>query len=419
MMKPRQSLKSISLLLIVAGMFGMLLMPGCGGGSGKGNPQVDSGITNPASSEEDPGYDTSMEMSFSASWLPAGMQRLLDDYELATQVVSTEENSMPAEVEAATPNNPGDITMVLAGDVMLARGVDKVINKAGKGDYTFPWKNAAAYFSKADISFVNLESIITNKGTYDWTKITGPWFRANPLAVKGLQAAGIDVVSVANNHCFDYGQTGLNDSLTTLENAGIQYTGVGTYEKAYTPVYIEANGNKVAFLSYTNQVLRSSYAAISQAASQAYTDAWGFTWPDSWGAAWLNDNMLEKGIYKAKADGANLIVVSMHYGVEYSTTPSTFEFEAAEHAIDAGANIVIGHGPHVIQMKPVSYNNGVIAYSLGNFIFDQYESWHPGVSRGMVLEVTARAGKIDKVTPRYVKINQTTWQPDFEAASKP
>ena len=134
-------------------------------------------------------------------------------------------------------------------------------------------EECGGFFSQADIAFVNLESIITNKGTYDWTKVTGPWFRANPLAVKGLQAAGIDVVSVANNHAFDYGEIGLKDSLNNLTAAGIKYASVGSYDEAYTPVYIEANGNKVAFLAYTNQVIRSNYAAISQVASQAYTDA--------------------------------------------------------------------------------------------------------------------------------------------------
>ena len=98
---------------------------------------------------------------------------------------------------------------------------------------------------------------------------------------------------------------------------------------------------------------------------------------DSWGVAWLDDNMLEKGIYKAKADGANLIVVSMHYGIEYDTTPSATELEEAKHAIDVGANLVIGTGPHVIQTL-ATYGGGYIAYSLGNFIFDQYESLHPG-----------------------------------------
>lgn len=418
-MKRKQTLKNIRLLVLVVTMAGMLMLAGCGGGgSGGGSTQADSGIaTTTTANAEDPGWDASMEQNFSSSWLPEGMQRILDDFENAT-VVSTEENPTPPATTAATPTNPGPITMVFAGDVMLARGVDTVINKAGKGDYTFPWKNVAAYLSQADIAFVNLESIITDKGTYDWTKINGPWFRANPLAVNGLKAAGIDVVSVANNHCFDYGKTGLTDSMNNLKNAGIQYTGAGTYDEAYTPVYIEAGGNKVAFLAYTNQIFRSPYGAISQAASAAYTDAWGFAWPDSWGAAWLDDSMLEKGIYKAKADGANLIVVSMHYGNEYDTTPSASEFEEAKHAIDVGANLVVGTGPHVIQPL-AAYNNGYIAYSLGNFIFDQYEILHPGVSRGMVLEVTTTAGMIDKVTPRYVKIDQTTWQPDFETASKP
>jgi gamma-polyglutamate biosynthesis protein CapA len=307
--------------------------------------------------------------------------------------------------------DPQSITMAFAGDVMLSRGVGNMIQSAGKGDYTWPWLKVANDLRQADITFVNLESQISDKGRPAWARLAGPWFEADPQAVEGLRYAGVDIVSVANNHCFDYGADSLKNSLNNLSRSGIKYTGVGSYEEAYTPTYITAKGKKVAFLAYTNQVYpwyRSSNAST----------ALGINLPSNWGAAWLNYQRLDEGIDKARTDGADIIVVSMHYGVEYDTTPSAAELNFARHAIDRGAHLVIGHGPHVIQ-PVMNYKHGVIALSLGNFIFDLYERVQPGVSRGMVLEVQWQYGGITKVYPRYTRNNETTWQPEFETASLP
>lgn len=416
-MRPTRSLNDSIVLILALCLTGLLALAGCGGSSGGG----DSSSSGKDSAElEEFVADWSQEMDDLkvepgdyAAMILAGL-RLLDDYDEASSA-STEEVTEEYSDTTTAAVDARPITMVFGGDVMLARGVETVVNKAGKGDYTFPWLNVADYLKGADITFVNLESIISDQGSIDWTKMVGPWFRANPKAVEGLVYAGVDVVSVANNHCFDYGKTGLQDSLSNLTAAGIKYTGAGTYEEAYSPALVTAKGKKVAFLAYTNQVYRSSYPSVSQVAAKAYTDSWGIKWPASWGAAWLNYNMLDKGIANAKAAGANIIVVSMHFGTEYSSTPSVSQKEFAQYAMNQGADLVIGHGPHVTQPLVVwTASGGVkyVAYSLGNLIFDQYESWHPGVSKGMLLEVTWEDGKITSVAPRYVKINQTTWQPE-------
>ncbi|MEN6472511.1 MAG: CapA family protein [Syntrophaceae bacterium] len=422
-MRPTRSLNNFIVLILALCLAGMLVLAGCGGG-GSGGSNTESSSIDTADLEE---YiadwsqemdDLKIEPGDYKAMILAGL-RLLDDYD-SEDTDATEEVTEEYLDNTSTAVDTRPITMIFGGDVMLARGVNTQINKTGKGDYTFPWQNVADYLQSADITFVNLESIISDQGSLDWTKMVGPWFRANPKAVEGLQYAGVDVVSVANNHCFDYGKSGLQDSLANLSAAGIKYTGAGTYEEAYTPALVSVKGKTVAFLAYTNQVYRSSYPSVSQVAAQSYTDSWGIKWPASWGAAWLSYNMLDKGIANAKAAGANIIVVSMHYGTEYSTTPSASQKEFAQYAMNQGADLVIGHGPHVSQPLVVWTASGgmkYIAYSLGNLIFDQYESLHPGVSKGMLLEVTWESGAITSVTPRYVKINQKTWQPEPDASA--
>ena len=423
-MRPTRSLNKSIVLILALCLTGMLVLTGCGSGGSSASSDTGTSSEENAAVEEFLADwsmemdDLNLEIDDYISMIMSGL-RMLDDYD-SEDTDSTEEVTEEYLDNTTTTVDARPITMIFGGDVMLARGVQSVINEAGNGDYTFPWLNVADYLKGADITFVNLESIISDQGSVDWTKLVGPWYRANPDAVEGLQYAGIDVVSVANNHCFDYGKTGLQDSLANLTAAGIKYTGAGTYEGAYTPAFVTAKGKTVAFLAYTNQVFRSSYPSVSQVAAEAYTDSWGIQWPASWGAAWLNFNMIDKGIANAKAAGADIIVVSMHFGTEYSTTQSNSQKEFAQYAMNQGADLVIGHGPHVTQPLVVwTASGGVkyVAYSLGNLIFDQYERLHSGVSKGMLLEVTWANGAIQSIIPRYVKINQTTWQPEPDSST--
>ena len=321
----------------------------------------------------------------------------------------TSDDTSPRIESAPMPDDQRKITMVFGGDVMLARGVESVIRDTAGGDYTWPWANIAAYLKNADIACVNLESQISERGKPDLTRLSGPWFAARDQAVQGLVHAGIDMVTVANNHCFDYGPDSLADSLDNLTVAGIKYSGVGSSVEAYTPAYLTVKGKKVAFLAYTNQVY-PWYRA-----TPGFKHRSGISWPAKEGAAWLSYDKLDQGIERAKKDGAHIIVVSMHYGVEYDPMPSLAQDLFSRHAIDQGAHIVIGHGPHVLQ--PVTnYKHGIIAYSLGNLIFDLRENIHPGVSRGMLLEIDWEDGAITKVMPRYTRNNEATCRPDFETA---
>jgi len=272
-------------------------------------------------------------------------------------------------------------TLMFTGDVMLDRGVEEIIEKHEE-DFEFPFLKIEDYLQEADLLFGNLESIVSDKGYQ--VKQTYP-FRADPAAKEGLKKADFDVLSCANNHSLDYGETALKDGVVKLTQSGIDCAGAGLKQKAYSPVIKQKNDTKVAYLAYT-------YLA-----------------PDNWkatenkvGIAWLNEKNLKQGIQKAK-EKSDLVVVSFHFGEEYEKKPNSHQKHYSHLAIDSGADLVIGHHPHVIQ--PVEqYKDGWIAYSLGNFVFDQ--DFSEETMRGLVLRVSAKKGEIKKVTSKEVTMNK-------------
>lgn len=263
------------------------------------------------------------------------------------------------------------VTIMLTGDIMLDRGVEYMIEKQGKGDFRFPFLKIADYLKKADILFGNLEGPISDKGT----KVGSIYsFRATPQAIEGLTFAGFDVLSLANNHAFDYGREALEDTVSRLKEMGIEAVGLGT------PLIKEIKGVKIAFLAYTNSGL------------------------PSWGIGWADQNNLEeikKEIEETKK-ATDILIVSLHAGEEYQKTPDQFQTDFSKAAIDAGADLVIGHHPHVVQ-KSEKYKDKWIFYSLGNFVFDQ--SFSGETMKGLSLEVIIENKKIKGINQKEVKIN--------------
>ena len=285
-------------------------------------------------------------------------------------------------------NIPRPITLMFVGDIMLDRGVESRVNEYGKGDYRWPFLKVADYLKEADILFGNLESLISDKGENVGSIYS---FRANPEAIEGLIYAGFDIISVANNHIFDYGREAMEDSFQRLKEAGIDYVGGGFNEReAHSPIVKEIAGTKIAFLAYTN--LGTPY--------------WSAKGEQS-GIAWLNEKITED--IKMAKEKANIVIVSMHFGEEYQSEPTSNQKYFAHLAIDSDADLVVGHHSHLVQ--PIEkYNQGYIAYSLGNFIFDQYFSEE--TMKGLLLEVLVKNGKIKEVIPRDIKINNF-FQPEL------
>jgi len=281
------------------------------------------------------------------------------------------------------------ITLMFVGDVMLNRGVEYTVEKYGDGDFKFPFLKIRDYLQKANILFGNLEGPISDKGT----KVGSVYsFRANPDSIDGLIWAGFDILSVANNHIFDYGREAMEDNFLRLGKKGIDYVGGGFSEvEAHSPIIKEIKSSTaIAFLAYTN--LGSEYWSATKTKS---------------GIAWLNKKIAED--IKSTKEKTDIIIVSMHFGEEYWSSPTPEQEYFARLAIDAGADLVVGHHPHVIQ-RIEEYENGYIAYSLGNFVFDQ--GFSEETMRGLLLKVIIQNGKIKEVVPVEIEINKF-FQPEI------
>jgi poly-gamma-glutamate synthesis protein (capsule biosynthesis protein) len=299
--------------------------------------------------------------------------------------------------EAELQGDPSQIRLIFVGDIMLDRGVEDMIEQEGGGDFRFPFFEIADYLNQADIVFGNLESLVSDKGRRMRILCA---FRADPRAIEGLTYAGFDVLSVANNHIGDYGRTAMKDNFEGLEQAGIDYVGGGFSRKeAHSPVIKNIKGTKIAYLAYTKVVecYLSWWIARGWIARRNLS-----------GTAWLTRRNLREDILEAKKQ-ADLVIVSMHFGREYRSQPTLRQRKYAHLAIDYGADLVIGHHPHVVQ--PIeAYKGGYIAYSLGNFVFDQSGE---ETKKGLLLEVLIEGSEIIEVNPRDIKINEF-FQPGLE-----
>jgi len=275
-------------------------------------------------------------------------------------------------------------TILFTGDIMLDRGVKMMTEKHGEGDYTFPFLNISKKLQSADILFGNLESMISDKGR-DMGSLYS--FRADPGALDGLVFAGFDVVSLANNHTFDYGREAFEDTMERLEEAGISYTGAGfDKEEAHSPtILLLDEDTRVGFLGYTEFLYPHARATKETSGTTTFS----------------KENM-EEDINTAKEE-TDFLVVTFHYGDEYQKKPNERQKLLSRKAIDYGADIVIGHHPHVTQ--PVEeYEGKYIAYSLGNFIFDQYFSEE--TMRGFMLEVELTENEITKINKVHYELNE-------------
>ncbi len=310
---------------------------------------------------------------------------------------------------SAMPVQAGEsIRLVFIGDINLNSKVQKTVQEKANGDFIFPFQYIGNYLKGFDLTFGNLESIISDKGEATKT-IAGISFEALPDAVNGLLYAGFDVVSVANNHAGDYGEDGMTDCFDRLEAAGIDYAGGGfNYNDAHSPVIKTVKGMKIAYLAYTNvpMFMDSCWLGIRS------TSRWIATSKRP-GIAWAHESRFDnygsisemKRDIAAAAGQADMVIVSVHFGWEYTYEPDDSQKNLAHAAIDSGASLVIGHHPHVIQ--PVEeYHGGFIAYSLGNFIFDLSEEKAEGVTRGMIVEATVTDRELKDVEIRYSRINE-------------
>ncbi|MBP7738166.1 MAG: CapA family protein [Spirochaetes bacterium] len=296
-------------------------------------------------------------------------------------------SSSTSSTSSSGTTTPDTITLVFAGDTNLAGNVGTAVAGVGSGNYQYPFLYVADYLKSADLAFLNLESIISDTGKSSGSSA----LRADPSAVSGLTYAGIDVVSVANDHALDYGRTGLKDSLSNLTGAGVAYAGGGTLSEAYAPKIIEVNGTKFAFLAFYYD---SSISETSIIAQESQT-----------GVAWFYYKYAGPAIISAKKQ-ADIVIVSLHMGTKGKTLPNLTQDHRAHYCIDQGAHLVVGHHPQAIQ-PVMKYMKGYIAFSLGNLVSDATDT---AAKKGMILEVLVNDKKISSVNRKYVQIN-SNYQP--------
>ncbi len=249
---------------------------------------------------------------------------------------------------AAHSSQNDEITIVAAGDTMLGSWVEQVIADSG---YDYPFRHLKSFLSDADIFFTNLEAPFGTSGEPFQKKFT---FRVNPDLIKVLNAGKINLVSLANNHVMDYGQSGLQETITSLKENHIRYAGAGmNVRQARQPAILQLHGARIGFLAYSLTFPEAFWATDSSA-----------------GTCFPYEEYVFRDVAELKKK-CDLVLVSCHWGQELRREPKAYQIHFAHQLIDKGADIVLGHHPHVIQGMEI-YNGKLVAYSLGNFIFGSY-----------------------------------------------
>ena len=259
--------------------------------------------------------------------------------------------------------------LILVGDIMLSRGVDVAMRTKG---YLYPFKNIAEITNLAEVTFGNLESPLSSRGKRG-DRIYS--FRGDPESVKGLVYAGFKVLNLANNHSYDYGKKAFEQTLEVLNENNIKAIGAGkNITEARMPAIFDLGDLKIAFLGYD----------LSPGAFPAGQDHPG--------VAKARHAWIIKDLEKAK-EKADFVVVSFHWGIEYQDFPTEYQKSLAQMAIDCGADIVVGHHPHTFQGIEL-YKGKLIAYSLGNFVFDQKDLKN---NQSILLKVTFNREKLQRI----------------------
>ena len=326
--------------------------------------------------------------------------------------------SLPAGAEPFDPASTW--TLVAGGDIMLDRGVAQTVKINRKGvDFPFDGGTAditsryccssfgwelprvkrtgnggavRALIKGADIAIANFENPAPDRFRYH---TSGTVFSADPALIEGLSNAGIDWVSLANNHIGDAGRNGIVQTIANLNKYGIKSGGAGKDARAARrPTILEAGGIKIGIIGY--DTIAPGYRAGA----------------DRPGSASMSAPIVEQDVKKAHDAGAEVVIVFPHWGTEYDATPFKGQQALARAAIDAGADMVIGNHAHWAGAMEV-HDGKPIWYALGNFVFDQ--TWSEPTMEGITLDLTFKGADLvqarmrphiilDKAQPNFLDI---------------
>jgi poly-gamma-glutamate synthesis protein (capsule biosynthesis protein) len=267
-----------------------------------------------------------------------------------------------------------EIRLLFVGDVMMTRYVEKKIKKLNK-EYIYLFEKILNYLKSFDYVIANLEGPISDKGVKVGSKYS---FRMKPEVAEALNKANINIVNLANNHIFDYGKVAFEGTLKNLNKNNIKYFG-----NSYEPLIIEKEGVKIGFLGFSDFL---KHLEVKE---------------NKIGIATVNDNISE--IIKKAKEKVDILIVSFHWGEEYKKIANERQRKLAKIAIDSGADLVIGHHPHVIQ-NIEKYKDKFIFYSLGNFIFDQNFSKETMIGGGVEVYIRTQTKQTERRLGRITKM---------------
>lgn len=325
--------------------------------------------------------------------------------------------ALVCQVLQATPPDapaPRRATIAAVGDIMFGRYKiddegERTYRAVVRGD---AFAAVAPLLGDADLAFANLETPIMYEPATFFRVHQSLTFRADPARATDLARAGFNVISLANNHVHNLGGGGAAESRVHLEAAGIAVAGAGAdVAQAFQPVLQREGGLTIAFLAYT--IWHNALSPVTPEGVVAHISVGDLL------------HRVPDAVRAARAElGADFVVVSVHWGTEFEPHPAPSQVEAAHRLVDAGADLVLGHHPHVLQ-DIERYHGGVIAYSLGNFVFDEgLLSRRQTIILHATLDGTDTLRRVTDVTVTPVLIGhgdhvpRPAWGPDRDALQK-
>jgi poly-gamma-glutamate synthesis protein (capsule biosynthesis protein) len=284
----------------------------------------------------------------------------------------------PAIVPAPYPHPLAQVSLAVAGDVIPHEAVRAAAAAEGPGaqGWAALFSDVADVFQSADFGFVNMETPVAPAHS----RGSKPFMFDAPIALpQALKASGIKIVSFANNHVMDQGWAGFAETRDHLREVGLLFSGTSdTAQTSWQPVFTEANGIKVGWLGMTRW-LNGNHNPDNP--DQPHVNF--FPYPDESGGAPGADEAQVLAAVKAARAQCDFLVVSIHWGIEYAPAPRSEDVDVAHKMLDAGASVIVGHHPHVLQpvetYRTADGRNTVIFYSLGNFLSNQSRSYVDGL----------------------------------------
>lgn len=292
--------------------------------------------------------------------------------------------SVTVSQKPAVSKRPAEVTLAFGGDVHFADRTARLLD-----DPATAFGAITPLLSKADLAFINLETAVTERGTPEPKQFL---FRAPATAFAAVKAAGVDAVSLANNHALDYGRVGLADSLDAAARAGVPALGAGVANEAYRPWIKDVAGTKIAVVALTHV--------------NELWQRWSAT-DGTPGLAMLRDEERALSATREARKAADVVIAWTHWGPEYQECPTAELKRLAGELITAGADVIVGGHQHLL-LGAGWQGKAYVAYGLGNFLWWRNDAMSNDTA---VLWITVRERKLHKAELIPAYIDRATGQP--------